>query len=503
MTTPQDLLSALARAYALTETRFSGDPELVEAIEEVRRVQKELGWVVVRVGADAFRVDGEQVRDTELQFERIRSAARDAGIAEIRFQEVVHPEALQVFLKKLHRSSAKRGVLPSARFREVVGQIGLSFQQTRVPPSGMVGGIQDLFRASPGGKGDLQEESAKDDGARPAAKGVIPPDQALVKELAEEVVTYLNSFEPSRSESERRLRAVAEELTKARDYAALCELVQLLAESDGAEKPDDGALSLAREFTTPAVASNLVARLGGEKDPTERSRLKTVIGRVGREGGLALVHAIGESEDRSERRAFLDAMVTLGPLAMEMAERMLGDPRWFVVRNGVTILGELGGEEVIPLVTETLSNEDSRVRKEAVLALTKVALPEAEGPLLGMVRDGDPEVRAMVARALGVVGSDQAVQPLLKLLKDSNPDVQAECLQALGQIGDAAAVQPIEKKALGGIFKRPPRAVRISAFRALAAIGTPRALRVVRKGVNDSDGEVRTVVRSLGSKSKR
>ena len=88
----------------------------------------------------------------------------------------------------------------------------------------------------------------------------------------------------------------------------------------------------------------------------------------------------------------------------------------------------------------------------------------------------------------------------MKLLKDGDLDVQVECLQALGQIRDPEAVPLVEKRALGGFFTRPPRGVRLAAFRALAGIGTPRALKTLQKGLKDGDEEVRSAVKGMMGK---
>jgi HEAT repeat protein len=76
-----------------------------------------------------------------------------------------------------------------------------------------------------------------------------------------------------------------------------------------------------------------------------------------------------------------------------------------------------------------------------------------------------------------------------------------ELLRALGQIGDPGAVPAIEKRAVGGMFKKPPTDVRVAAYRALALIGTPHAKQLIEDAGNDKDPEVRTVARSLVGKS--
>jgi HEAT repeat protein len=505
MATPQDLLSALSRAYFLTETGFSENPEYGEAIQEVREIQGEVGWFLVRVQDEDLTAGGEPVTIVSEEFAEFRAALHEAGIQELRFQEVLEPQVLEDFLRRLHPSSATEGTLPSARFRGLEGDLGLSFRESpatlpgQATLPGMVGGVQDLFHTSPPSF-QLPSEGAFQSGSvsPEPADGLSSPDSVLPPELAEEVRTYIDSQDLVRAESETKLRARAEELTKSRNLAALSGLVQLLVESAGDGPQAQEVIELVGELTTPAVASHIVARLGSTRDEAERSRLVHLTSRVGREGALALADALEEARDRFQRRAFLDAMVALGPMALEMAQRMVRDPRWFVVRNGVTVLGELGGEEAVTHLTATLANADSRVRRETVLSLAKVGGLDAEMLLLGMLNDGKPDVRAAACRGLGVLKSDRALRSLLGCLKDGDPDVQVECLRALGQIGDPGAVRLVEKRALGGLFsRRPQREIRIAAFRALAGIGTPQALRTLEKGAKDRDQGVRTIVKAL------
>jgi HEAT repeat protein len=498
MATPQDLLSALARAYALSETRFSGAPESVEALEKVREIQGEIGWLVVRVQPEGFTAGGEVIPDLYEEYGPFQVALEDAGILELRLQEVMESGVLEEFFRRLHPYSATEGTLPSARFRGLAGDVGLSFREPQAALPGMVGAVQDLFQTPASGFQDSEGGAARwSSAASVSTAESFSPDRVLSPELVEEVGTYLDSYDLLRSESEMRLRDGAAVLIKSRNVASLSELVQLLAESAGSDPWDEEAIELAREFTTPAAASYLVARLGAAGHEDERDRLSRVLSRIGREGALALADALVESRDRSERRSFLDAMVTQGPLALEMAQRMVGDPRWFVVRNGVAVLGELGGEDAVTHLTATLANGDIRVRKETILSLARVGGADAETLLLGMLEDGEAAVRAAACRALGALGTHRAYRPLLQLLNDDEEDVQVDCLQALGQIGDTGAVQLIEKKAMGGLFSRPPREIRIAAFRALASIATPRALATLEKGVKDRDPAVRAVTRGL------
>jgi HEAT repeat protein len=261
---------------------------------------------------------------------------------------------------------------------------------------------------------------------------------------------------------------------------------------------DSEPLELARRLTSTAVASQFVARLGSTREEEERKRLVGVTGCLGRDMALALTDALGEARDRFQRRVFLEAILAQGDLAREMAEKMVEDPRWYVVRNGVTLLGDLGGEESLSPLTKTLANEDSRVRKETVQALAKVGGEDASMLLLGMLDDPEEEVRAKACWAVGILRVDRGLRLLLRILeKDGSDRVQAQCLEALGRIGDPGAVPLIEKKAARRIFFGPSKEIRLAAYKALGAIGTPHARNLLLKATRDSDVDVRKVVLAL------
>ncbi len=512
MATSQLLLSAIARAYSLSETLPEENPEFAEALQEVGELQKQEGWVVIRVQGDGIFIGGEPVSDLYGEVGKLRGALDEAGVREIRLQEVVDQGTLEVFLQKLRPSSAEEGELPSHRFRGVEEGIGLSFRPATEPLPGMTGGIQGLFgdRVLPSLDRDWEGADLRRAG-KAGAGGIgtdeggpdVPPEglevagsDGLPSDLSQEVHTYLQSYHVLKAESGNRIRTAAARLKEGRDYRTLVNLVGSLVEA-GTGLADDEALTLAEELTTPTVASCLVAQIAASTDEEEREQGAWTLSRLGPEGALALRNALEESRDRAERRNLLDALVTLGPRAHEIACEMVRDSRWYVVRNGVAVLGELGGKEALTHLTGTLANKDPRVRRESVMALTKVGGKDAETLVLGMLADGAPQVRGAVCRVLGATGSQRAVKSLLPLLGDKDQDTQVECLQALGKIGDATAVRPIVKKAMGGFFSRPPREVRIRAFRALAGIGTPEALRTLQKGTKDGDEGVRTVCKAL------
>jgi cyclophilin family peptidyl-prolyl cis-trans isomerase/HEAT repeat protein len=83
-----------------------------------------------------------------------------------------------------------------------------------------------------------------------------------------------------------------------------------------------------------------------------------------------------------------------------------------------------------------LSDNESRVRRRAALAVGRVGLADGVEPLVRLLEDNEIEVRQMAAFALGLIGDRSARPPLLNALKDAQPVLQGRAAEALGLIGD-------------------------------------------------------------------
>lgn len=325
-----------------------------------------------------------------------------------------------------------------------------------------------------------------------------PPTVDADPDVFEKAVTIFLASDPMAREGQgRALREQALALREANALDPLAQAVERLA-LDAGDPADEACIAMAQALVSPGVASRLVAMLGAAREEDRRAELMLVCQRVGHEMALAVADALSDTTDRFARRTFLECMVSMDQIGMEVVEEMAEDGRWFVVRNALAILGEVGGDRAVELIIATLAHTDARVRREALLALAKVGGEDAGMLVYGMLEDSDPEVRRAAAMAAGALKVERALRPLLGILEDEDDaDVLVGILRALGQLGDPGAVQAIEKRAVGSFFSRPSPEVRIAAYGALHNIGTPHAKKLLQDAVDDKDTEVRNAVRHL------
>lgn len=364
----------------------------------------------------------------------------------------------------------------------------LSSEDAQPRSKGIAGSIVDLFegRIVPGEGGTVPLSVA----------GLLGLEMERVVEL------FLAADSHDLEEGADEVRRLAAELRQESSVAPVAGAVVKLASSLASEAARLVAPDLAKELAEPDVATEIALVLGAVRGDERRREMVEVVSQLGVSMAPAIAEALSETEDRFARRAYIDAMVALGDSGAKVVAEMVEDSRWFVVRNAVMILGEIGGADAVAHLTTTLASDDARVRKETVLTLARIGGDDASMLVVGKLEDQDADVRAAACRAIGVLKVDRALKPLVELLRtEKDNEVVEQVLLALGQLGDPGAVKAIEKKTTSGLFSRTPADVRIAAYKALFTIGTPHAQALLEKASEDSDAEVKEAVgRILGLK---
>jgi HEAT repeat protein len=245
-----------------------------------------------------------------------------------------------------------------------------------------------------------------------------------------------------------------------------------------------------------AVIEELVQRLGKARTEEERTGLRSTLLHVGADTVTPLVRELVAATDVSARRAYRDALVALDHVGVPLLEDMIGDERWFVVRNMVGILGEIRSADAVEHFRRTVEHSDARVRRETILALSKIGGEEAVPLLAKGLNDRETSLRAAAALGLGLTKLQVAVGPLLnRLPQETDADVETEIVRALGRVGDPRAVPVLAERAAGGsFFSRIPTPIRVEAVRALGELGGEPGRAVLQRLLRDRSPEVREAV---------
>jgi HEAT repeat protein len=175
---------------------------------------------------------------------------------------------------------------------------------------------------------------------------------------------------------------------------------------------------------------------------------------------------------------------------------LLADDRWYVVRNAVALLGELGHAEADKRLVELMSHRESRVRQAVAVSLGRLATSRSLLALLQALHDGSPDVRLQAVHAIAAARNPRAVPWLIEALDDEqDSDVQAALVAALGAVPTEDGVARLVRAAeAGGMLVRKPAAMRLRAIEALADANTPSARQALQSLLQDRDRDIRVAV---------
>lgn len=220
-----------------------------------------------------------------------------------------------------------------------------------------------------------------------------------------------------------------------------------------------------------------------------------------------LMDRLVREDDLLARRLLIEALIRQGSPAAPMLSGYLNDPRWFVVRNAVTVLGEIRDPHIVSLLPPLLRHSDIRVARETVRALTKIGGQRVVGILLSLVEGEDEALARQALLSLGAIKSPAAVPNLLKLVNRPDPmgkrtELKKEAIKALGEIGAAEAVPSLatllRRRRLWR--SRQFNELRAAAASALGDIGASAALPALEAA---TEGRAEIVVRAAANAIKQ
>lgn len=117
------------------------------------------------------------------------------------------------------------------------------------------------------------------------------------------------------------------------------------------------------------------------------------------------------------------------------------EPR--VLSRAIGLLGSIGNEEHVPILTEKLRAADRRVKANAVEALEAIGGKRVYEFLNLLVDEPDNRVKANILIALGKYGDLKVFELLSRMIKDSDSAMRASAAYALGRLGMAQGVEPL------------------------------------------------------------
>lgn len=243
-----------------------------------------------------------------------------------------------------------------------------------------------------------------------------------------------------------------------------------------------------RRLSTPSLLKCVVGLLPRRRESYERYMV--IFERTEDAGAEALVDALMEAPSLTDRRVYYDSLLRIGT-GIRTLIHMLGDPRWYVVRNAVDLLGEMRAMEAEGELVSLLEHKDDRVRTAAAGALAKF------GGTRSTPRSSEGVSGALSQRsgAVNVAGGGKSVNSLIRALdREDDSRVQMAMLAALGQLGTPQAIEKlveIARSDKGLLTRKRSTPLRVAAVHALGQVHASGSLAALQSLLRDKEKAVR------------
>ena len=249
------------------------------------------------------------------------------------------------------------------------------------------------------------------------------------------------------------------------------------------------------------VATADVVRRIANREPVDFKTLERVVPLVGPPAAAPLLDVLATAESRGTRRGLLAQLVKMGTAIAPTVIARLEDPRWYVTRNLLTLLEEIGVPPGFSAV-RFMHHADARVRLQAVKLQLK--LPEGRDEALAAgLADQDPRtLRLALGLAVALQRSPDGAVPLLvsRATDRALPtDLRVLAIRTLGHTATPAALETLLQLTSAGrtLFGRenlPPKSPELLVALAALFAGwqqNPRARARLARAAASGDREIR------------
>jgi HEAT repeat protein len=202
---------------------------------------------------------------------------------------------------------------------------------------------------------------------------------------------------------------------------------------------------------------------------------------------------LGDLQTIHARKVVIDALIVLGSKDIVTLARGLTDERWYVVRNIIYILRNIGDKRAVDHLLKTVRHGDLRVRKEVIRTLGELGGAGVLQTLRECLDDPEIQVRSAALKALANIGSEAAKRILINRISDKNFrdkdfEEKKEHYEALSRWKDTEVfnflVATLKNKSFFGRAKTDEG--RACAAYCLGLLGNKEALPLLNKCKNDS-----------------
>ena len=243
------------------------------------------------------------------------------------------------------------------------------------------------------------------------------------------------------------------------------ELLRLFTLITNAPEASRAAAAMWRQLASPEQLRTALRDV-----PIDFALVDQLVPRLRLAAADPLLDALEASPSRTVRRKLLDLIAQIGSEAITVIAARLPDERWFIIRNMLMLIADLGGQNV-DLGTAYARHADARVRREAFRIL--VGIPSTrEHAICAGLDDNDERVVRVALQAASERCPLSAVAILQRRVTEGTLDAElsSHAIAVIASVRTTEVLEWLMERAAGssrpGLFGRPRLAPKSPAMLA-------------------------------------
>jgi hypothetical protein len=204
-----------------------------------------------------------------------------------------------------------------------------------------------------------------------------------------------------------------------------------------------------------------------------------------------------ENQDEDYRRAANAYLEDIGSESIETLAGQLQDGKPALSKAIIALLSRSQDRKVLSYLAPLVTYASKDIRLAALEALGSFKDPLAQKIISGFLQADDEDVRTAAAERLGRLPDKSILRRIIRMVSsrrfhDKSPREKIAVMNILGRSVTSEGLEALRKSMeKSGLFaKAKYEDTRLCAVTALAAVETPEALDVLRKGVRSSNKKV-------------
>jgi hypothetical protein len=357
-----------------------------------------------------------------------------------------------------------------------------------------------LSPARAGSSSRRKRRTFREPDVRRIAREILDEEDHAILARCSEICLEILNLEPRDDTYDRIvdfLGRICEWLVSSEDFLSACTVI-----SDLRSIADQDGVAEARKTSIMDTIDKLgerrkIRHLGEQLEDLPEPRAEEVFAYIAMMSPAAvepLCEILAECEIRKIRYLLCRAISVVAKNDPGRLGRFVQDKRWFFVRNIVMILGMAANRGGIPLLRQTMSHSEDRVRREVARSVGRIRSPEGLDILSILVKDDNKMVRIASLSALREIGSAKArdfLEPIIteKTFSKFSADEKREILRTYGSLGEESF--EFLEAIIDGQFRHMDEKTRAIAVYGIAVIDGGETMRFLKALTAGADGPIR------------